>query len=366
MPLSQKELDELNGGEVSPEALAELNQPTTTDVGPFASEYKLPEAPPPVSLRDEVATRMSRRALERQRERETTGDLAGAVASRLGHNLTAGHADEAVGLGGGILSGVRAAARNMANPDPTAAYDEFGIPLGGTASAEVAGGYTGARDEKRADEKRLAAGHPIATALTDVGTALAPGSTARLAAQGEGDSEATKGADLLKDSAVGIGAAAATKLGGWGAQKVASKLGQTVAAKVAAKAAPELTDAEKAAAALRGTGRYPGLELPKAPKAARPPTTVGKTVRDLAIAVGADYAAAHFAKELGLPMGLATAIVATRKASSAGTSNAVAGLVAKAHEAGLDTAAAKLIAQQLPQAAAAAFLDRFVTHEDAK
>jgi hypothetical protein len=46
--LSAKELEELNGGEVSPEALAELNEPMPiADVGPFASGYKLPKAEAP-------------------------------------------------------------------------------------------------------------------------------------------------------------------------------------------------------------------------------------------------------------------------------------------------------------------------------
>jgi len=425
LALSAKELEELNREEISPEALAELNdEAPTSDVGPFASGYKLP--PPKIGVdpafRDDVATQMSRSALEAQRlgdggregQRRGGGELARAVSSRMVHNASAGYSDEAAGVPGGILGAIRATSANM-GADPNAQFDEFGIQVGGPAAMAAAGGYQKDRDADRAEQADLAERHKTATALVDVGSAFAPGGTARLAAQGLGDSEATTAVGLGKDTAKGLGAAAATKLLGWGAGKAAGKVGKAAADKAAPEVeeAPTLVQKAKAAmtpetlrnvraeqeiqGAVRVNGRKlgevgvtrvngaplgavptaPGGPVPVAPVGVPvgprvpAPTTpkgpgLGASLRDLAAASVADYAVAKVAKELDLPYGgpLITAVVAAKKASAKATAGgAVVDLVAKAHEAGLDTAAARLIAEQLPKAAATAFLDRFLTRD---
>lgn len=418
MALSAKELEELNGEEISPAAFAELNDETpVADVGPFASGYKLP--PKPIGLdpafRDDVATRMSRSGLERQRRGD--GELARAVSSRMLHNASGGFSDEAAGVPGGIAGAIRATSDRMRSDgpvDPNAQFDEFGIQVGGAASAAAAGGYAKDRDADRAEQADLAERNKVATALVDVGSAFAPGATARLATQGLGDSEATTAVGLGKDTAKGLGAAAATKLLGWGAGKAAGKIGKAAAEKVAPEAEEATTLAEKAKAAMtpetlrnvraeqaiqegvRVNGRklgevgvtrvngapigqvptVPGGPVPSGPvgvgaaAAAPAPAAkgpgLGTSLRDLAAASVADYAVAKMAKELDLPYGgpLITAVVAAKKASAkASAGGALEELVAKAHEAGLDTAAARVIAQQLPQAAATAFLDRFLTRD---
>ncbi len=417
MALSAKELAELNGEEISPEALAELNDQTpTSDVGPFASGYKLP--PPKVgvdpSFRDDAAARMTRNHLERQRRGE--GELARAVSSRMVHNASGGFSDEAAGVPGGILGAIRATSAS-AGSDPNAQFDEFGIQIGGAPSMAAAGGYQKDRDADRADQADLADRHKLATALVDVGSSFAPGGTARLAAQGLGDSEATTAVGLGKDAAKGLGAAAAAKLLGWGAGKVAGKVGKAVADKAAPEAEEATTLAEKAKAAMTpetlrnvraeqaiqegvrvngrklgevGVTRVNGAPLgqvpsvtggavpsavapvgvgaaaPAAAPAAAKGSGLGTSLRDLAAASVADYAVAKVAKQLDLPYGgpLITAVVAARKASAKATAGgAIEDLLVKAHEAGLDVAAAKLIAEQLPKAAATAFLDRFLTRE---
>jgi hypothetical protein len=58
---------------------------------------------------------------------------------------------------------------------------------------------------------------------------------------------------------------------------------------------------------------------------------------------------------------MATTLVAMRKATSAG--GGIGQLIAKAHEMGLDAAAARLFAKTLPQAAATEFLQGWTEHK---
>jgi len=419
LALSQKELDELNGGaEVSPEALAELNDPGTTDVGPFASGYKLPAPAPAPSLRDEVATRLSRGALERQKRDE----VFGAVASREQHDLSGGLSDEAKGVAGGVLGAIRATGERMRSDAPIdhdAQFDEFGNQIGGATSMAAAGGYQDARDADRLEQKRLGAAHPVATGLTDLASGAGPGAGVRLAVQGLGDSEATTPVGLLKDAAKGAGAALAAEVGGRLAAKVAGKIGGAFAAKAAPEAeqavaaeaksapmTPELLRNVRAEQEIQagvrvngrklgevGTVRVNGAPLGRvpdrtggqvaeavkeavapvgigAPAAAKGGPGLGKNLRDLAATAVAGYGLTKLAKELDIPyagpvVGAIAGVLAARKASSlAGVSDAVAELVTKAHAAGLDAAAAGLIARQLGQGAGREFLKRYVGHED--
>jgi hypothetical protein len=257
--LSAKELAELNGEAISPDALAELNdEAPVAEVGPFADGYKLPpakEAPPetfsdgPFGGKTRTLVEHTRNALERQRGRE----YQDAIASREAHDFSGGFSDEAKGVAGGVEGAIRATGNRMRSDvpiDPNAQFDEFGNQIGGATSAAAAGGYLSSRDADRAEQEHLSRAHPIATGLTDLGSGVAPGATARLAAQGLGDSEATTAVGLGWDAAKGLGAAVATKLLGWGAGKAAGKVGKAVADKVAPEAEEATSLAAKAKAAM--------------------------------------------------------------------------------------------------------------------
>lgn len=286
-----------------PIALSQVAFGDEPDVGPARSGYRLPERDLPEaprraiplsdvsfdepkgepSLADRVAARfklgLARAASEPagpaallHGAAEALGGqgTSEAIDARAAHAGTAGLIDEGLGLAAG--------AKNLLLP-PSAG--------GGATVGDAVRAGVEARDAERKKQKDLAAEHPIATGLTDAGTAFLPGATARLAVQGFGDSEAKDAKGLIKDTAIGAGTAAVLHGTGLAIENGAGWLGREVSKRLAPKAAASAAKAAENEAGAAWAAKAD--DALKAPELAEPSVRATPKTRPELFEPGDEY-----------------------------------------------------------------------------